>query len=131
MTDELLPVKTKIVKRAKGDVRSITTKFKAPKPKKTAKKKVAKAKPAKAAAPKKPGVIDAIVEVLRASEDGISLVDLTAKIAKKFPQRDPAGLAKTCRAQLQRLPLPVKDGGRGIKVKKVTQEGTRVKLYLI
>ena len=59
------------------------------------------------------------------------MLDLTAKVAKRFGDRDPAGLAKTCRAQLQRLPQPKEAGGRGIKVKKVRQEGTRVKLYMI
>jgi hypothetical protein len=137
----LVPTKTKIVESKAGRVRRITTKYKAPKkgkkikatrvlkttPKKTA------AKPAKAKAPKATkgvGVIDTIVELLR-TEGGISLVDLTAKVAKRFGDRDPASLAKTCRAQLQRLPQPKEQGGRGIKVKKVKQEGTRVKLYLI
>jgi|HubBroStandDraft_6_1064221.scaffolds.fasta_scaffold931089_1 hypothetical protein len=134
----LINTETKTVERKGkyGGVRSITTKQKAPKARKVKKIKatrVLKAKPkkvAKVAVPKKPGVIDAIVEVLR-TEGGISLADLSTKIAKKFPDRNADGLAKTCRVQLQRLPLPKEDGGRGIKVKRVKQEGTNAKLYLI
>lgn len=144
---ELVHVKTTITKRGKkadAPVRSIKSVFKAPKVKKAKVKKARKpatkpaAKLAKSTTAKGPakgtikgeGVIDTIIAVLKA-EGGISLVDLTAKIAKKFPQRDAAGLFKTCRAQIQRLPQPKEAGGRGIKVKKVKQEGTRVKLYLI
>jgi hypothetical protein len=137
MSDALINTEIKIAesKGKFGGVRKITTKAKAPKVKKAKAKNVAKAKkPAKVKTAKtkapKPGVIDAIIAVLK-EPDGISLADLSTKIAKKFPDRDPAGLAKTCRAQIQRLPTPKEKGGRGIKVKKVKQEGTRVKLYLI
>jgi hypothetical protein len=54
--------------------------------------------------PKGPGVIDTIVEVLKAS--GGTVAEITGKVAKKFPDRKTEQLTSTVRAQMNRLKLP-------------------------
>jgi hypothetical protein len=123
MTETLKPVKSKIAARA------VETTFRKPKAKKTAKPKKHKglksAKPPKG--PKGPGVIDTIVAILQAG--GGTLQAITAKVQKKFPDRKGAGIAKTCRVQMNRLPRSKKEGGRALNLKRAKQEGTRGLLY--
>jgi hypothetical protein len=92
-------------------------------------KKAAKAKTPKVAKPKAPGVIDTIIAVLK--DGGGTITEITAKVAKKFPDRKAEQLASTVRAQMNRLNLPVEDGGRNLKVKKARAEGERQVNYTL
>lgn len=93
---------------------------------KTKGKKAAK----KAATPKKdraPGVIDRIVEVLGSGKN--TAAQIAEKVAKRFPDREPEGIAATVKIQVTRLSKPKGEGGRGLKIKREKQEGTNELLY--
>lgn len=90
-------------------------------------KKSVKKNAVKSNGSKKPGVIDTIVSLLQAG--GGTAEQIATKLAKKFPDRDAEGLSKTVRAQLQRLSLPQKEGGRGLKIKRVKVEDSNQMMY--
>jgi hypothetical protein len=69
------------------------------------------------------GVIDTIVDVLKAG--GGTIPEIVAAVHKKVPGREPAKLTATVRAQMNRLKLSKEEGGRGLKVKKARAEGQR------
>jgi len=82
-----------------------------------------KSKPAKKSAPKAanaaskpPGVIDRIVEVLKAG--GGTVEGIAAKVAKHFPDRKLAAVTGTVRVQVTRLARSPDQGGRGLRVKR-------------
>ena len=86
----------------------------------------------KTAAPKKdkaPGVIDRIVEVLQSGKN--TAAQIAEKVAKRFPDREPEGIAATVKIQVTRLSKPKGEGGRGLKIKRDKQEGTNELLYSI
>jgi hypothetical protein len=83
--------------------------------KKASKKAVTKSV-AKAEAKKVPGVIDRIVEVLKAG--GGTIEEIAAKVAKFFPDRKVAAITGTTRVQVNRLTKSSEQGGRGLKVKR-------------
>jgi hypothetical protein len=72
---------------------------------------------AKAVTAKKvPGVIDRIVEVLKAG--GGTVEGIAAKVAKHFPDRKLAAVTGTVRVQVTRLARSPEQGGRGLKVRR-------------
>jgi hypothetical protein len=73
-------------------------------------------KAAKAVATKPPGVIDRIVEVLKAG--GGTVEGIAAKVAKHFPDRKLAAVTGTVRVQVTRLARSPEQGGRGLRVKR-------------
>jgi hypothetical protein len=85
-------------------------------------KSMAKRKSGAVSEPKRPGVIDLIVESLtQASAPGVSVVDMVERLAAATG-RDPAHLTNTVKTQLSRLQKT-----RGIKVERMRVEG--VMLY--
>ena len=79
-------------------------------------KKSATPKAAKAVAPKPLGVIDRIVEVLKAG--GGTVEGIAAKVSKHFPDRKLAAVTGTVRVQVSRLARSPDQGGRGLRVKR-------------
>jgi len=65
------------------------------------KKPTLKASPATKAPPARMGVIDEICFVLE--KGGGTVVEIVAKLSKKFPDRDAEGLTATVRTQMSRL----------------------------
>jgi hypothetical protein len=60
-----------------------------------------KPQPATKVEPKAPGVIATIAEtVSKSGKAGVSKEEILAVLKKAFPDRDPAGMAKTIRVQL-------------------------------
>lgn len=108
----------------------------APAPRKTKEKKVAKtAKLAKASNKKastKPekkgvGVIDSIVAILQ--DGGGTVMQIAQKVAKKT-NREYEKVLATCKIQMNRLEKPKKEGGRGLKIKRVKkEEGSNELIY--
>lgn len=96
---------------------------------KSAPKKAPKAKAPKVQKEKKPGVIDTIVTVLQSGKNTASAI--AEKVAKKFPDRDPEGIAATVKIQVTRLAKAEGEGGRGLKIKREKQEGTNELIYYI
>lgn len=92
-------------------------------------KKAPKAKAPKAPKEKKPGVIDTIVDVLKSGKNTAAAI--AEKVAKKFPDRDPEGIAATVKIQVTRLAKAEGEGGRGLKIKREKQEGTNELIYFI
>lgn len=94
-------------------------------------KKAPKVKKTKVAGEKKsgPGVIDTIVEILQ--NKGGTVEQITEKLAKKFPDKSADGLKATVKIQVNRLSKPKDEGGRGLKVKKESVEGSNEKHYFI
>lgn len=79
----------------------------------------------KAEAKKVPGVIDRIVEVMKAG--GGTIDEIAAKVAKHFPDRKVTAITGTVRVQATRLARNPEQGGRGLKVKR--EESDRGFLY--
>lgn len=88
--------------------------------KKAAKKAVTKST-TKGEAKKVPGVIDRIVEVLKAG--GGTVEQIATKVAKFFPDRKVTAITGTVRVQVNRLTKSPDLGGRGLKVKREEVEG--------
>lgn len=86
-----------------------------------AKKAVAKVEGKKAEAKKVPGVIDRIVEVMKAG--GGTVEQIATKVAKHFPDRKVTAITGTVRVQVNRLTKSPEQGGRGLKVKRDEVEG--------
>jgi len=81
--------------------------------------KVAKKAPKKAVAKaekKVPGVIDRIVEVLKAG--GGTIDEIAVKVAKFFLERKVAAITGTTRVQVTRLARSPEQGGRDLKVRR-------------
>lgn len=78
-------------------------------------------------APRKPGVIDAIVDIL--SNGGGTIAKMAEKLAKKFPDRDAAGLLSTLKIQVNRLSKSKDEGGRNLKIKRDKVEGSNELSY--
>lgn len=89
------------------------------------KKKAAK-KQATTTANKGPGVIDTIVSVLAAGT--YTAQEIADKVATKTGRKADKVLS-TVKIQMTRLTQPKKDGGRGLKIKRIKQEGTNVLKY--
>jgi len=98
---------------------------------KAATKKAAtkKAPPKKDKAPKGPGVIDTIVDVLK--NGGGTITEIAAKVHKQFKDRELDGITATVKIQVNRLMLPKEKGGRNLKIKRERTEGSNVLVYKI
>lgn len=114
-----------------------TSVAKAPAPRKTKKEKtvaknvkLAKASNKKASTKsekKGVGVIDSIVAILQ--DGGGTVMQIAQKVAKKT-NREYEKVLATCKIQMNRLEKPKKEGGRGLKIKRVKkEEGSNELIY--
>jgi len=111
---------------AAGDSKKENTTM-ASKSKKVAKKAAKKTNVAKSAGPQKVGVIETLIETLKhagsLTKKGYTVEQLTAALAKKFPDRKADAMKATIKIQLSRLP---RDKKANVKSEQVESSNNKV-----